>query len=104
MEKSLNHQIQSNYLELTYTKVLILNSIYKIFVKKQIKKNQKSFLYKKFLNLEQAQVLPEAWNQMLDTVHWFGSTAKWVIIFLLKHIKEHFGLYMIQKHGPMKNY
>ena len=48
MEKSLNHQIQSNYLELTYAKVLILNNIYKIFVKKQIKKIKSHFCIKNF--------------------------------------------------------
>ena len=36
MEKPLNHQIQLNYLELPWTKTLILNDIYKIFAAKQI--------------------------------------------------------------------
>ena len=38
MEKPLNHQIKLNYLELPWTKILILNDIYKIFVTKQITK------------------------------------------------------------------
>ena len=36
MEKPLNHQIQLKYLELPWTKILIFNDIYKIFVAKQI--------------------------------------------------------------------
>ena len=34
MEKPLHHQIQLNYLELLYIKILILNGTYKIFVTK----------------------------------------------------------------------
>ena len=58
MEKPLNLQIQLNYLELPQTKALISNSIYKISVTKQI---TKLFRIKKLLNLEQAQVLEEAY-------------------------------------------
>ena len=34
--KAIKYQIQLNYLELPWTKILILNDIYKIFVAKQI--------------------------------------------------------------------
>ena len=40
MEKRLNYQMQSNYLELPLTKIFILNGIDKIFATKQIKKSK----------------------------------------------------------------
>ena len=61
MEKPLNHQIQLNYLELPETKILILNGIYKIFITKANNKTKSLFRIRKFLNLEQVEVLAEAY-------------------------------------------
>ena len=69
-------------------------------------KTKALFCVRKFLNLEQAQVLAEAHvHQVLETVHWFGCfAAKWVAILLWKTITENLRLYMIHKHDHMKNY
>ena len=60
---------------------------------------------RKFLNLKQAQVLAEAYissNFRYCPLIWMFC-GKMSDIPIVKLIKEHLGLYMLQKHDYMKN-
>ena len=72
---------------------------------KAYKKTEALFHIKKFLNLEQAQVLADAYissNFRCCPLIWMFC-GKMSDIPIVKLIKEHLGLYMLQKHDYMKN-
>ena len=82
-----------------YLKIQNLDGMYRILVKKKI-----CFPYRKFLNLERAQVLAEAYissSVRYCSLIWFSSKISDYLI--VTHIEEHLSLYMI-KNDHMKNY